>query len=108
MNGAGHTEESPDRSWRKKNPHSGYCRHTIEGNHLLQPAASNPLPASVLWNLVANNCAETTMLVFEQFADGVYVNTVACPREMIVTISAAGMLPAAYITAKSIWQPPLR
>ncbi|MBA3023220.1 MAG: hypothetical protein KKG03_00685 [Gammaproteobacteria bacterium] len=53
-----------------KNPHSGRSRHTTEkGKHLSQQQASNPLSASEPWNLVADGYAETTMRVFEQFAD---------------------------------------
>ena len=34
--------------------------------------SANPLSASEPWNLVADGYAETTMLVFEQFADEAY------------------------------------
>ncbi|MFA5825911.1 MAG: hypothetical protein WC825_08060 [Gallionellaceae bacterium] len=39
-----------------------------------QPQANNqnPLSASEPWNLVADGYAETTMLVFEQFAEVAY------------------------------------
>lgn len=41
--------------------------------------STSPLSATEPGNLVANDYAETTMLVFEQFADAVYGNTVVCP-----------------------------
>ena len=42
-----------------------------KGKLLSQPQANNqnPLSASEPWNLVADGYAETTMLVFEQFAE---------------------------------------
>ena len=44
--------------------------HASSEQPALKPAASqNPLSASEPWNLVADGYAETTMLVFEQFAD---------------------------------------
>lgn len=42
---------------------------TCEQPALKLAASYNPLSASERWNLVADGYAETTMLVFEQFAD---------------------------------------
>jgi ubiquinone/menaquinone biosynthesis C-methylase UbiE len=44
--------------------------HASSDQPALQPAAShNPLSASEPWNLVADGYAETTMIVFEEYAD---------------------------------------
>jgi len=50
-----------------------------------QPA--NPLFASEPWNLVADGYAETTMLVFEQFADEAIAASKLKPNSTVLDIA---------------------
>jgi ubiquinone/menaquinone biosynthesis C-methylase UbiE len=52
------------------------------------PAAShNPLSASEPWNLVADGYAETTMLVFEQFADEAIAASKLKPNSTVLDVA---------------------
>jgi len=91
------------------NPHRRAASTRTEGEYLthassekaaLKPAASqNPLSASEPWNLVADGYAETTMLVFEQFADEAIAasklkpNSTVLNRAQPCSMSPAGRAP---------------
>lgn len=53
---------------------------------MTQPA-SNPLSASEPWNLVADGYAETTMLVFEQFADEAIAASKLKPNSTVLDVA---------------------
>lgn len=79
------------------NPHRRATSTQTEGECLshasrelpaLNPAAShNPLSASEPWNLAAEGYAETTMLVFEQFADVAIAASKLKPNSTVLEVA---------------------
>ena len=71
--GARHQADSPGlgAGARCRPATAGVASTRTKGKYLSQPQANNqnPLAASEPWNLVADGYAETTMLIFERFAE---------------------------------------
>ncbi len=60
---------------------------TSEQPELKSAASQNPLSASEPWNLVADGYAETTMLVFEQFAEVVVSASKLKPNSTVLDVA---------------------
>ena len=71
----------------RQNPRSGPPAYELKGKYLSQQSANNPLSAVEPWDLVADGYAETTMLVFEEFADEAIAASKLKPKSTVLDVA---------------------